>query len=78
LLTYGAKLCAEVERADPDAMVIDTSVLGRPDLVKVGYRVYRTTRAEAVFVLSNERVTRRVVYELESRGVPTFGPIWDS
>jgi hypothetical protein len=31
-----------------------------------------------VFVLSNERVTRKVVYGLESRGVPAFGPIWDS
>lgn len=68
----------EVERADLDAIVIDTSEMGRPDLVEVAWNTWKETRAEAVFVLSNESVTRKVVYGLESRGVPAFGPIWDS
>jgi hypothetical protein len=78
LLTYGAKLVKEVEKADPDAILIDTSEMGRPDLVEVVWHTWKETRAEAVFVLSNELVTRKVVYGLESRGVPAFGPIWDS
>jgi len=47
-------------------------------LVEVAWNTWRETRAEAVFVLSNELVTRKVVYGLDSRGVPAFGPIWDS
>ncbi|KAF2797959.1 hypothetical protein K505DRAFT_297339 [Melanomma pulvis-pyrius CBS 109.77] len=78
LQTYGEKLCVEVEKADPDALIIDTTNMGRPDLVQVAYQVWRETRAEAVFVLSNEKVTRKVVYGLEARGIPAFGPIWDS
>jgi hypothetical protein len=78
LLTYGIQLCNEVEKTDPGATVIDTSELGRLDLVELAWKTWKETRAEAVFVLSNERVTRKVVYGLEARGVPAFGPIWDS
>ena len=28
--------------------------------------------------ISNKRVTDRVVGELARRGIPAFGPIWDS
>ena len=34
--------------------------------------------AEAVFVVSNKATTLRLVHELERRGIPAFGPIWDS
>ena len=78
LLTYGEKMLELVEQADPEALVIDTSELGRPDLLDVAWRMYRDIQAEAVFVLSNEKVTRMVVGGLEKRGVPAFGPIWDS
>jgi hypothetical protein len=67
-----------VKKADPDALVLDTDEMGRPDLLDVAWRMYAECRAEAVFVLSNEKVTRRVVGGLEKRGVPAFGPIWDS
>jgi ribosomal protein L14E/L6E/L27E len=35
-------------------------------------------RGEAVVVISNQRVTRKVVYGLETRGVPAYGAIFDS
>lgn len=76
--TYGADLLALVDKADPHALVLDTAQMGRPDLLRVAWRMYVRTKAEAVFVLSNEAVTRRVVGGLERRGVPAFGPIWDS
>lgn len=76
--TYGADVLALVEKADPDALVLDTDEMGRPDLLQVAYAMYVETRAEAVFVLSNEKVTRMVVGGLEERGVPAYGPIWDS
>ncbi|KAH6621954.1 hypothetical protein C7974DRAFT_414633 [Boeremia exigua] len=78
LTTYGPEILALVARADPHAVVLDTDARGRPDLLRVALGVWREERAEAVFVLSNERVTREVVGGLERRGVPAFGPIWDS
>lgn len=78
LATYGAELLEAVHEQDPEAVVIDTDTMGRPDLTRVAYNVYKETKAEAVFVLSNKNVTKKVVYGLESRGVPAFGPIFDS
>lgn len=76
--TFGKNMMAYVNCADPNALIIDTNVTGRPDLVRVAWNVYKEMGAEAVFVLSNESVTKKIVYGLESRGVPAFGPIWDS
>ncbi|KAJ4349432.1 uncharacterized protein N0V89_008047 [Didymosphaeria variabile] len=76
--TYGAALLSDVYAADPDALIVDTDAEGRPDLVRMGYALFRAVRAEAVFVLSNEKVTREVVYGLRCRGVSAFGPIFDS
>ncbi|KAI8930799.1 hypothetical protein NX059_011822 [Plenodomus lindquistii] len=78
LQTYGARILELVEEADRDALVMDTGCMGRPDLLEVALRVYKEVDAEAVFVLSNEKVTRMVVGGLEKRGVMSFGPIWDS
>ncbi|KAH6838337.1 hypothetical protein B0I37DRAFT_440000 [Chaetomium sp. MPI-CAGE-AT-0009] len=91
LRTYGRDVLECVYRADPEAVVIDTSVGGkgaRPDLVRLAYRVGEQgrevvkgegrRRAEAVVVISNQRVTRKVVYGLEARGVPAYGAIFDS
>jgi hypothetical protein len=38
----------------------------------------REFEADAVFVVSNKPTTTRLVGELERRGIPAFGPIWDS
>lgn len=76
--TFGRNIEKEVENADPEAVIIDTDKMSRPNLVDVAWKVYRETKAEAIFVLSNRTVTRKVVYGLESRGVLAYGPIWDS
>jgi hypothetical protein len=34
--------------------------------------------AEAVCVISNPRLTKKLVYELETRGLVAMGPIFDS
>jgi hypothetical protein len=76
--TYGADLCNQVESCDPNAMIIDTRKAGRPDMVALTYKLYIESGAEAVFCISNPRLTKKIVYGMESRGVPAFGPIWDS
>lgn len=78
LQTYGAEILDLVAKADRDAMIIDTDAMGRPDLLDVAWNVYKREEMEAVFVLSNEKVVKWVVGGLEKRGVPAFGPIWDS
>lgn len=76
--TYGESLAGEIRAAIPDATFWNTDLLGKPDLVMMAYRAYRHSGAEAVMVVSNKATTLSVVAELRSRGVPAFGPIWDS
>lgn len=78
LHTYGADIMALVRNADPEAIVLDTDEMGRPDLLKVVLGEARREGVDAVFVLSNERVVRWVVGGVEGRGGRAFGPIWDS
>jgi hypothetical protein len=76
--TYGDDLVDEVEAAEPHAVVWDTTRRGKPDLGELARQAYRDFDAEAVFVVSNQATTRRLVHDLERRGIPAFGPIWDS
>lgn len=76
--TYGKNILEAVGQADPEALIINTRATGRPDMVALAYHLYLESKAEAVFVLSNPSLTRKVVYGMESRSVPAFGPVWDS
>ncbi|CZS96495.1 related to non-ribosomal peptide synthetase [Rhynchosporium agropyri] len=79
LETYGAEICNAVKMVDKEAIIIDTRKDGRrPNLVAIAWELYCREEAEAVFVISNPMLTKKVVYALEARGIPTFGPIWDS
>lgn len=77
-LTYGREVVDVVRRADPNAQIYDTSMWGRLDLRQLAYDMYKESQAEAVIVISNQRTTFMMVQTLECRGVPAFGPIWDS
>jgi hypothetical protein len=76
--TYGDELVDEIEAVQPDALVWDTVRDGKPDLVELALRAHREFAAEAVICISNKKTTWHVVEELEARGVPAFGAIWDS
>jgi hypothetical protein len=77
-VTYGDELVDQVESAQPDAVIWDTTVRGKPDLVRLAHDAYRDFDAEAVFVVSNKAATWRIVHGMERLGIPAFGPIWDS
>ena len=75
--TYGPKIMAAVLKADPDAVVWDTRALGRPDMVALTYELVVQSKAEAVFIVANAKLTSKVVYGLETRGIAAYGPIFD-
>ncbi|TFK88202.1 hypothetical protein K466DRAFT_598845 [Polyporus arcularius HHB13444] len=76
--TFGDKLVDSLLEANPSAVIYDTREHGKPDMVKLTYRMVREFDAEAVVIISNEALTRKVVYGMMSRGIPAFGAIWDS
>lgn len=47
-------------------------------MLELAYATYAASGAEAVVCIANRTVTWHVVHGLEQRGIPAFGPIWDS
>ncbi|PMD45598.1 hypothetical protein L207DRAFT_257912 [Hyaloscypha variabilis F] len=78
LATFGQEIIDNVYAADPNAVIWDTKQFGRPDMPAVTWQLLKESGAEAVFVISNPKVTGLVVYAMESRGVAAYGPIFDS
>ncbi len=78
LETFGQEVMDAILASDPDAVIWNTRTQGKPDLAQLAYQLYRESGAEAVAVISNKKVTQQLVYRLESRGVPAFGPVFDS
>ncbi len=76
--TYGDELVDEILRAQPGALIWDTDERGKPDLVQLAYGAVQTVGAEAVICIANQALTQRVVHEMEARGIPAYGAIWDS
>lgn len=76
--TFGKKIMDGVRDSDPEAVVWNTKERGRPDLALEAYKLYKSSGAECVCIISNAAVTAKLVYDLEKRGIPAFGPILDS
>lgn len=76
--TYGEDLVGEILAVQPDAMIWDTNEHGKPDMIKLVHDAFERFQPEAVICISNQKLTYQVVYDMESRGVPAFGAIWDS
>ncbi|PWY94313.1 hypothetical protein BO94DRAFT_532263 [Aspergillus sclerotioniger CBS 115572] len=78
LKTYGQEIMNLVSEMDRNPVVIDTNQSGRVDMVPIIRQLVKDFDAEAVCVISNPLMTKKVVYELESHGIPAYGPIFDS
>ncbi|RDB22261.1 Linear gramicidin synthase subunit C [Hypsizygus marmoreus] len=76
--TFGDKLVDAILEANPEAVIYNTRQHGKPDMVKLTWRLVQEFKAEAVVIISNQALTERVVYGMVSRGIPAFGAIWDS
>ena len=76
--TYGEGVVKAVKKYDPNAIIWDTTTKGYPDIVQETYQLVREADAEAVFVIANPKVTLKVVFGMQSRGIPAYGAIFDS
>ena len=76
--TYGTELVQEILAVQPDAVIWDTTEQGKPDLVRLAYQAYLASGAEAVICISNKSTTWQIAEEMEIRGIPAYGAIWDS
>ena len=77
--TYGQGVLDCVHSLDKDPIVVDSSKSGkRKDMLPLVLGLVESFNAEAVLVLSNPFFTRNMVFELEARGIPAYGPIFDS
>jgi hypothetical protein len=76
--TYGDRIVDEILEASPDALIWDTDARGKPDLSRLALQAVEDFGAEAVICISNQKLTRRVVHDVESCGIPAYGAIWDS
>lgn len=76
--TYGDALVDEILRAQPDALIWDTQLSGKPDLLRLSWDMAQDMRAEAVICIANRALTDSVVNGCEARGLPAYGAIWDS
>lgn len=76
--TFGKNIINTIRQSNPKAVIHDTKALGRPNLVQMGYNMAKEFGAEAVIIIANETVTKKVVYGLETRGILAYGAIWDS
>jgi len=78
LKTYGQRLIDLVHQLDPEPVILDTNKGGRVDILPTAMKLYHDFNAEAVAIISNPKMTQQLVYDLECRGIPAFGPIFDS
>ncbi|WP_371170273.1 hypothetical protein [Aliiroseovarius sp. 2305UL8-7] len=76
--TYGDALVDEIEANTDHPVIWDTDSDGKPNLTALALQAVRESGAEAVIVISNQKLTRRVVHDMESLGIPAYGAIWDS
>ncbi|KAF1931336.1 tyrocidine synthetase 1 [Didymella exigua CBS 183.55] len=76
--TFGKSILEDVRRRDPNAVIYNTRESGKPDMSLLTYKLYKESGAEAVLVISNKRFTQQVVFDMERRGIPAYGAIFDS
>lgn len=76
--TYGRGIIELVKRLDAEPTIIDTGRDDRQDMLPLVLNIVKEFGAEAVCVVSNPITTQNLVFELEARDVPAYGPIFDS
>ncbi|KAF2683283.1 acetyl-CoA synthetase-like protein [Lentithecium fluviatile CBS 122367] len=76
--TFGKEIIDSVLDCDPKAVIHNTRTQGKPNMNLLAYQLWKESGAEAVCVISNKTFTTRIVYAMETRGIPAYGAIFDS
>jgi ferredoxin-NADP reductase len=76
--TFGQEIVDSVKTTDPHAVIWNTRTQGKPDTSLLAYKLWKESGAEAVCVISNKKFTTKIVYDMEARGIPAYGAIFDS
>jgi hypothetical protein len=76
--TFGDEFVDQILHYAPDTVLYDTRKHGKPDLTKLALKMVKEFDAEAVGVISNQKLTEKLVYNLNARGIPAYGAIFDS
>lgn len=76
--TFGKGIVNSVLETDPHAIIHNTRTMGKPNMSLMAYQLWKESGAEAVCIISNKKFTTKVVYDLEARGIPAYGAIFDS
>lgn len=76
--TFGKEIVDSVLDTDPNAVIHNTRTMGKPNMSLMAYQMWKESGAEAVCIISNKKFTTKVVYDLEARGIPAYGAIFDS
>lgn len=77
-LTYGNDIVDNIRRTDRNATIVDTDLQGRQDMIVLAEEKFWETGAEAIVIISRQETTKNVVRAMEKKGIPCFGPIFDS
>ncbi|RMZ74524.1 non-ribosomal peptide synthetase [Pyrenophora seminiperda CCB06] len=76
--TFGKEIVESVKATDNHAVIWNTRTQGKPNMSLLAYQLWKESGAEAVCVISNKRFTTKIVYDMEARGIPAYGAIFDS
>lgn len=76
--TFGEEIVNNVLAADPKAVIWNTRTMGKPNMSLLAYKMYKESHSEAVCIISNKKFTTKVVYDMDTRGIPAYGAIFDS
>jgi predicted ferric reductase len=75
--TYGEKIWSLLD-SHPRCNIFDTGIHGRPNVEELVLGAVRDFRAQAVFCVSNQSVTKKLVKTCLEKGIPAYGATWDS
>lgn len=76
--TFGKAIIDSVQSTDARAVIWNTRTQGKPNMSLLAYQMWKESGAEAVCVISNKKFTTKIVYDMEARGIPAYGAIFDS
>ena len=75
--TYSEEVFSLLD-SHPRCNIYDTGVYGRPDVGQLAIQAVEDFRAQAVFCVSNQSLTEKVVRACLSKNIPAYGATWDS